>query len=132
MAHELRRRTGTMPTARDIARLLSSEFSYVRTDAEAAKRRGLALASRLAGLPPGVVDECQQQSLRDHIVQLRYLSPENALVVEFGDSSEQTVSVLVLPNESIKFGYRSTEEEERVYSLVSRCAAALRCELVRI
>jgi hypothetical protein len=47
------------------------------------------------------------------------------LVIEFGDASDKTVSIAVIPGEPITFGYASSEEEAAVRPYVDRCAEAL-------
>jgi hypothetical protein len=129
MGHELRPRTGHLPSAKEVARLLAIEFAFVRTDEAEGLERARKLAAWIeqarASIFLGRHDEALAGAKR-----LRGLASGDALTIEFGDSRSRTTSIAVIPGEPIKFGYASNDEEAASRDLVERCARALDCEVV--
>jgi hypothetical protein len=130
MAHELIPRSGKLPTANEVARLLATEFAYVKADAADGLRQAQKRADWIERAPARVFLGHQPQAL-EFAAKLRNLSSGDALTIEFGDSpSAKRLTVVLLPGESIKFGYASKEDEASSRELVERCAHVLDCEMI--
>ncbi|MFS8068225.1 MAG: hypothetical protein ACMG6S_17865 [Byssovorax sp.] len=132
MAHELIPRSGKLPAANEVVRLLATEFAYVKADAA----DGLRLAQERADWierSPARVFLGHQQEVLECAAKLRTLQPGEALTIKFWDDpSAKRLTMVVLPGESIKFGYASKEDEVSSRELVERCAWALDCEVIMI
>lgn len=132
MAHELIPRSGKLPAAREVVRLLATEFAYVKADAADGLRQAQKRADWIERSPARVFLGHQQEAL-EFAAKLRTLSSGEALTIEFGDDpSTKRLTMVVLPGESIKFGYASKEDEASSRELVERCAQALDCEMILI
>lgn len=129
MGHELRPRTGSMPSATAVARLLSTEFPFVKCDEADGMRRAQARADWIEQRPASLFLGRHEHALQ-HAAMLRRLAPGEALTIEFGDSESRTMPITVLPGELIQFGYASSEDEEASKDLVERCARALTCDVI--
>ncbi len=129
MGHELRPRSGALPSATEVAGLLKWEFAYVRTDAEEGQRRARARAEWIERAPARVFLGRHQEALAG-AARLKSLGPSEALAIEFGDDPSRTKRIVVIPGEPINFGYASREDEVASKTLVERCARALDCEVV--
>ena len=132
MAHELVPRSGRLPPANEIARLLATEFSYVRTDAVDGMKQALAQADWIERAPTRLFLGHHQEAYR-FAATLRSLAPGEALTIEFGDDpSKKTLRIVVLPGNSIKFGYASNDDEISSKDMVERCARVLDCVMILI
>ncbi len=132
MAHELIPRSGKLPAANEIVRLLAIEFAYVKADAADGLRQAQKRADWIERSPARVFLGHQQEAL-EFAAKLRTLSSGEALTIEFGDDpSTKRLTMVVLPGESIKFGYASREDEASSRELVERCARALDCEMILV
>jgi len=128
MTHELTPRCGELPPAIEIARLLENEFAYVKVDTETGLQAALAQAAWIERAPASIFLGHQQRAL-ETAAELKALKLGEALAIEFGDDSDRTLRCVVIPGESIKFGYGSNEEEAEAAPLVERCARALGCDI---
>lgn len=132
MAHDLIPRGGSLPTASEVARLLATEFAYVKADAADGLKQAQKRAEWIERAPTRVFLGHQAQAL-EFAAKLRNLSSGDALTIEFGDNpSGKTLTIVLLPGESIKFGYASNEDEGSSRELVERCAHVLSCEMIVI
>lgn len=132
MAHELKPRSGSLPSASEVARLLATEFSYVRTDAVDGLKEAKERAAWIDRAPARLFLGHHQQAL-ELAAKLRNLSLGEALTIEFGDDPSTTkLRIVVLPGESVKFGYASRDDEMSSKDLVERCARVLDCETILI
>jgi hypothetical protein len=129
VGHELRSRTGTFPSAKEIASLLATEFAFVRTDAAEGTAKAHERAEWIERAPARVFLGRHQEAL-DGAKRLRSLTTGDALAIEFGDEPHRTKRIVVIPGEPINFGYASQDEEAASADLVERCAKALDCEVV--
>jgi hypothetical protein len=129
MWHKLTARSGGRYLSPvDVVRRLESEFAYVETSEEDARRHVRELIQQLltirrAGQVP--VDE-QYLARLDRI-------EDRAICVHFGDdlgSDTALLSTPVLPEEPLFFEYSSHAHREATVSLVARCAAALGYDIV--
>lgn len=129
MGHELRPREGSLPAAREIARLLAIEFAFVSTNEVEGSQKAQEVAAWIERAPAylflGRHDEALAAARR-----LRSLAPGDALTIAFGDNPSRTMRITVIPGEPIRFGYASDHEEAASRDLVERCARALHCEVV--
>jgi hypothetical protein len=131
LGHELRPRTGSLPAAKEIARLLAIEFAFVRTDEAEGLERARKMAAWIEQAPARIFLGRHEEAL-ERAKRLGSLAPGDALTIEFGDSPSDTTRIAVIPGEPIKFGYRSHEDEVASRALVERCARALSCEVVLV
>ena len=129
MGHELRPRTGSLPTASEVARRLATEFAIVKTDPEDGLRQARSKAEWIERAPVRVFLGHHQEAL-ETASRLKQLAPGDALTIEFGDDAYETRRIVVIPGEPINFGYASKEDEVAAKSLVERCARALDCDVV--
>jgi len=129
MGHELRPRTGTLPAAREVARLLAIEFAFVRTDETEGMAKAQERAAWIERAPASVFLGRHDEALAG-AKRLKSLAPGEALAIEFGDAPSQTRRIVVIPGEPINFGYASEDEEVAARDLVERCARALNCEVL--
>jgi hypothetical protein len=129
VGHELRPRSGSLPTAKKIARLLATEFVFVRSDEVDGLRRAREQADRIERAPPHIFLGRHREAL-EAAKGLKGLAPGEALTIEFGDTPSTTKLIVVIPGHPINFGYASKEDEAASKDLVERCARALDCELV--
>ena len=96
MSHELRPRQGSVPSAVEVLRLLSVEFTYVKADADEGMRRALAVAEWLEARPSRVLYGQHARALEG--ADSRNLERGEALLIEFGDGpSEKLLKLMVLP-----------------------------------
>src|SRR4051794_7353968 len=121
MGHELRPRAGQLPPASEVVRLLSGAFAYVKADAQDGSKQARARADWIERAPARLFFGQHQQALA-FAARLRKLGPDDALTIEFGDGPEKTLKIVVIPEEPIKFSYRSPDEEVSSRELVERCA----------
>lgn len=132
MAYQLIPRSGSLPPANEVVRLLATEFAYVKADAEDGFRQAQKRADWIERAPARVFLGHHQQAL-DFAAKLRRLSLGEALTIEFGDDlNTKRVTIVVLPGELIKFGYASKDDEALSNELVERCAQVLDCETILI
>jgi hypothetical protein len=132
MAHELIPRSGRFLPASEVARLLSTVFSYVRTDPVDGLKQAIARAEWIERAPARLFLGHLEEAHR-FAAMLRNLAPGEALTIEFGDDpSRKILKIVVLPGESIKFGYASKDEEILSRDLVERCARVLDCAITLI
>jgi hypothetical protein len=129
MGHELKPRSGRLPSATEIARLLAKEFAYVKTDAEEGMKQARSRAEWIERAPARVFLGRHKEAL-EGAARLKNLAPGEALAIEFGDSASRTKRIVVIPGEPINFGYASKEDEADSKSVVERCARALDSEVV--
>jgi hypothetical protein len=112
----------------DVARRLREAFSYVSIDETAglnlARKRAAWIEKAPAAIFLGKRDEALQQAKALNALELG-----GALVIDFGDSPEKSVQIVVLPDEAIQFGYRGEADRLEQRGLVERCAAALDCDI---
>jgi hypothetical protein len=131
MAHELVPRGGGELSAREVARLLASEFAIVKTETQDALAEAKRKADWIERSPPRLFIGRHEQAM-DFARRLRALGEGDALTIHFGDTPERLLKILVLPGERIRFGYGSPDEEAAPKSLVERCARVLTCDMVEI
>lgn len=131
MVHELRPRSGCLPPASEVARLLATEFALVKPDANDALSQARARAEWIERAPAHVFLGRYQQALQG-AARLKSLGPGDALTIDFGDRPEQTKRIVVIPGEPISVGYASEEDEQASKDLIERCARVLECDLVRV
>jgi hypothetical protein len=129
MGHELKPRSGGLPSATEIARRLATEFAYVKTDAEDGMKQARSRAEWIERAPARVFLGRHQEAL-EGAARLKNLAPGEALTIEFGDDTKRTKRIVVIPGEPINFGYASKEDEAASKSLIERCARALDCDVV--
>jgi hypothetical protein len=129
MGHELIPRSGPLPPAREVARLLAAEVAVVRTDAEEGMKRAQSLAVWIERSPASIFLGHHREAL-ERAAMLKRLGHGDALAIDFGDSPDAAKRIVVIPGESIKFGYESAEDEGASRDLVERCARVLHCDVV--
>lgn len=129
MIHELKPRSGSLPSAAEVARLLALEFPIVVCDESDGMKQAHARAEWIERAPPRVFLGYHQQAL-DAAERFRKLSPGEALAIVFGDDPRDTKRIVVIPGEPITFGYASVEDMHGSKGLVERCARVLDCDLV--
>jgi hypothetical protein len=129
MPYELRPRGETIHSAQEVAELLTGEFRYVKGDADDGLRQAQARAEWIERAPARIFLGHHERALQG-AARLKSLVPGEALTIEFGDNAETVLRAIVLPGETISFGFRSNEEQLASKSLAERCARALDCELV--
>lgn len=131
MAYELKSRNDRCLPATEVARLLASEFSYTKTDADDGLKQARTLVEWIERAPAHVFLNHHQRAL-ETAARLKSLPRGEALTIESGDDTGSVVKAVVIPGETIKFGFRSNEEQAASRSLVERCARVLDCDLVVI
>jgi hypothetical protein len=131
MAYELNPNSGELLPAAEVARLISTEFAYVKIDAEDAMTQAQARAEWIEHAPAHIFLGHHQKAL-ETAAMLRNLAAGDALTVEFGDDESDTLRAVVIPGETIKFGYRTSEEQAASRPLVERCARVLSCDVTEI
>jgi hypothetical protein len=131
MAHELKPRTGHLPSPAEVVRILANEFAFVKSDEDDGIKQARARAEWIEKAPARVFLGHHQQAL-ENALKLKNLVPGEALTVEFGDSKDRTKRIFLIPGEPINFGYSSKDDEEASREVVERCAAALNCDVVLI
>jgi hypothetical protein len=129
MAHELRPRSGNLLPATEVARLLATEFAYVKSDEADGAKKARERAEWIERAPARVFVGRHQEALAS-AARLKNLAPGEALSIEFGDDAKKTKRIVVIPGEPINFGYSSKDDEAAAKDLVERCARALDCEVV--
>jgi hypothetical protein len=130
VGHQLNPRSGRLLAAAEVVQRLRAEFAYVSADPEEGTRRALALADWIEARPEWIFMG-KHAAWLERATRLRKLGPGEAVGITFGDDpSGPTLHALVLPDDLIKFGYASKEEETRLRPLVDRCARALDSEVV--
>jgi hypothetical protein len=129
MGHELRPHSGNLPPATEIADRLMKEFVHVRVDAAEGMRQAQLRAEWIERAPARIFLGRHKEAL-EGAARLKNLAPGEALAIEFGDDSERTKRILVIPGEPINFGYASKEDEAASKNLVERCARSLDCDVV--
>ena len=129
MGHELRPRSGMLPSAKEIAQRLSKEFVHIRTDEVGGLRQARARAAWIERAPARIFLGRHKEAL-EGAARLKNLADGEALTIEFGDDPMRTKRIVVIPGEPINFGYASNEDEAASKDLVDRCARALDCEVV--
>ena len=98
------------------------------SSAETGLQAALAQAAWIERAPASIFLGHHQRAL-ETAAELKALKLGEALAIEFGDDSDRTLRCVVIPGESIKFGYGSNEEEAEAVPLVERCARALGCDI---
>jgi hypothetical protein len=129
VGHKLRPRTGNLPSAKDVARHLATEFAFVRSDEVDGMRQARERANWIEKAPAHIFLGRHQEAL-EAARRLKDLTPGEALTIEFGDAPDRTKRIVVIPGEPINFGYDSKDDEVASKDLVERCAQALDCEAV--
>jgi hypothetical protein len=129
VGHELRPRAASAPTASEVARLLTIEFAFVKTDAAEGMAKARERATWIEQAPARVFLGRHEEAL-EGAKRLKNLAPGEALAIEFGDALSRTMRIVVIPGEPINLGYASKEEEVASRVLLHRCARALNCEAV--
>lgn len=129
MGHELKPRGGDQLSASEVARRLAESFRYVKADAKDGLKQAVSRADWIEHAPVGLFLGHHQQAL-EFAARLRNVKSGDALTIEFGDDATKKIKIIVIPEESIKFGYSSKEEEVASRDLVERCAGVLNCEIV--
>jgi hypothetical protein len=129
MGHELKPRSGALPSAKEIAERLAKEFRYVKADPEEGLKQARARAEWIERAPPRVFLGRHQEALAG-AARLKNLAHGEALAIDFGDDATNHKRIFVIPGEPINFGYRSKEDEAASKILVERCAHALDCDVV--
>jgi hypothetical protein len=132
MGHELRPRSGELPTVAEVERRLRSVFAYVCVDLYEGVAHVRRSAERIDALPasfdeskyPGIA--ARRARLPERATVLRALPYGSAAGFTVGDAATgPTVHFFVVPGDPIMFGYRGADDERRLRPLVDRCAEAL-------
>lgn len=129
MGHQLNPRTGAVLPAAEVVLRLQKEFRIVKTDAAEGTRQALGMAAWIERMPARAFFGRHEAALA-RAGRLRALAPGEALVVEFGDEPDHALRTYLIPEEPIKFSYRSDEHEAACRPLVERCARVLECDVV--
>ncbi|WP_394842912.1 hypothetical protein LZC95_38300 [Pendulispora brunnea] len=129
MGHELVPRKGCLPSAREVAGLLSKEFRYIKVEEGEGMQRAHAIAAWIERAEARVFLGHHMEAL-EHAARLRRLAPGEALTIEFGDDADTVAKMTVIPRETIKFGYQGEQNELSKRPLVDRCANVLECDVV--
>lgn len=129
MAYELKPRSKTSLSAADVARILATEFAYMKTNAKEGLKHARDQAEWIERAPAGVFLGHHQKAL-ETAAKLKSLTLGEALTIEFGDDQAKTLKAIVIPGEAIRFGFRSNEEQVASKALAERCARVLECDLV--
>lgn len=129
MPHELRSRGATPLQASEVATRLKAEFRYLRIDPEEGRNRAIALAEWIESAPEALFLGKHQQAL-ESAAKLKSLRDGDALAIEFGDEPDRTLRIVVIPGETIKFGYGSNAEQDASAPLAERCARALGYDMI--
>ena len=123
-------RSGQPPQAKDVERRLRTEFAYVAVDPAEGNDRALALAAWIEARPASIFLG-KHEAWLERARHLRMLPPGEAVGFTFGDDpSGPTMHFVLIPGDSIKFGYGSSEQEARDRPLLERCARVLESEVV--
>jgi hypothetical protein len=131
MALELRPLAGGLAPASDVQRLLAEEFTYVRSDPDEGLRQAIEQARWIEQAPARLFFGRHQEAL-ERAAKLKGLSRGEALAIEFGDDPGRTLRIVVIPGDSIKFGFRSREEQLSAQLMIARAARVLGCEVVTV
>lgn len=131
MAFELRPADGNLASAREVERLLSEEFAYLKSDPDEGLEQARARATWIEQAPPRVFLGRHEQAL-EMATRLKRLPSGEALAIEFGDDATRTLRIVVMPGDTIRFGFASSEEQASARPMVERAARALECEVVLI
>jgi len=129
MAYELIPRTEGPLSARKAARLLETEFAYTKVDADDGLKHARDRAEWIERAPARIFLGHHEKAL-ETAAKLKSLARGEALTIEFGDNQNDTLTAIVIPGETIRFGYRSNEEQASSRPLVERCARVLGCDIV--
>ncbi len=128
MPYELKPRCGTLPPASEVARLIATEFAWVKVDAEDGLKQARARAAWIERTPARVFLGHHREAL-ESAARLKALALGEALTIEFGDDAGNTLRAVVIPGDTMKLGFRSNEEQSTSLPLVTRCARILDCDL---
>jgi hypothetical protein len=129
MLHRLITRVGNYyhcPSA--VVKRLESEFAYVETSEEDARRHVLEIIEQLIALKQGGKDPVGDEDL----IRLERIQ-ESAIGVCFGDDLTSDLALLntyVIPGEPLLFEYSSPAHEEAARPVLRRCADVLGYEIV--
>jgi hypothetical protein len=106
---------------------LKSEFSYVEADGEEGRRHVLETIERFKA-------DMSWRHIDHQIVERLARVKNRALFVCFGEdagSDLATLGTYVIPGMPLAFEYASNTHEHAVQHLLTRCAAALGCEILK-
>lgn len=131
MGYELRPTGGSLASAPEVHRLLSQEFAYVTSDAAEGLEAARARARWIEQASARVFLGAHKQGL-ETAERLRTLPLGEALAIRFGDDATTTLKFVVIPGDTIKFGFASGDEHAAAKPMVERAARVLGCEVVLI
>jgi hypothetical protein len=138
MGHELRPRSGELPTVAEVERRLRAAFAYVYVDLDEGVAQVRRSAEWIDARPasfyesnyPGIA--AQRARLPERAKALRALPHGSAAGFTIGDTAAGPILhfFFVIPGDPIMFGYRGGDDERQLRPLVNRCAEALDADVV--
>jgi hypothetical protein len=117
MAFELRPADGNLASAHEVERLLREEFGYLICDPEEGLAQARARATWIEQAPARVFLGLHKEAL-EMAEHLRTLPSGEARAIEFGDDATRTLRIVVMPGDTIKFGFASSEEQASARPMV--------------